>query len=51
MNFNWDLSDCTLTSLQGFLTVPSAILGKPVSVDAIVEELLAAGRAGKLPAS
>ncbi|KAM3424490.1 hypothetical protein BST61_g6494 [Cercospora zeina] len=50
MNFNYDLEDCLIKTLDGFLTIPSAIFGMPVNQEAALAELLAAGNAGKMPA-
>ncbi|PIA89676.1 hypothetical protein CB0940_07202 [Cercospora beticola] len=50
MNFNYDLADCKIKTLDGFLTIPSAVFGIPVNQAAAVAELLAAGNAGRMPA-
>ncbi|KAF2164229.1 hypothetical protein M409DRAFT_25571 [Zasmidium cellare ATCC 36951] len=46
MNFNYDLADCQIKTIQGFLTIPSAVGGVPVNRQAVANELLAAGNAG-----
>lgn len=48
MNFNYDLSDCLVRRLQGFLTVPSEIAGKPVDISSSEELIVAAGKAGDM---
>ncbi|KAK4629446.1 hypothetical protein CLAFUW4_08085 [Fulvia fulva] len=47
MNFKYDLTDCKLTSLQGFLTVPSQVAGVAIDPTAILNQIIAAGKAGK----
>lgn len=49
--FNYNVDDCLIESVLGFLTVPSAVLGQPVSVQEIVDDILNAGNAGKVPLS
>ena len=47
MNFNYDLSDCKIKSLQGFLTIPSQVGGVPVNPTLVSEAILNAGYAGQ----
>ena len=51
MNFNYDLSDCEIETLQGFLTIPNSVLGVPIDPTLVVDAILAAGNAGTLPAN
>lgn len=48
MNFNWDLNDCQLETLQGFLTIPSQVGGQPVDPTAIMDQIIAAGNSGQV---